>query len=94
MDTVIMSIVVILVVWNIVVFAMYGIDKSKAKRGSRRISEKTLLIATALMGGLGAFLGMVLLRHKTKHLKFKIGVPLLLIINIAVVVIILIYTGG
>jgi uncharacterized membrane protein YsdA (DUF1294 family) len=61
---------------------MYGIDKNKAKRNKQRISEKTLLISAALMGGIGALLGMYIFRQKTKHLKFKISVPILLLANI------------
>jgi len=80
-----------LAVWNIIVFAMYGLDKRNAKRGGSRISEKTLLLSTALMGGLGALVGMNLFRHKTKRLKFKIGVPLLLIVNIAAAVVFMLY---
>ena len=76
----------ILGIWNIIVFCMYGIDKYKAKHDRRRISEKALLLAAALMGGLGALLGIFAFRHKTKHIKFKIGVPLLLIINIAIII--------
>ena len=75
-----------LVVWNSIVFAMYGLDKLKAKRGWSRISEKNLLLMAAFMGGLGALLGMYALRHKTKHAKFRIGVPLLMIVNIAIVI--------
>ena len=77
-------IIIILIVWNIIVFAMYGLDKQKAKRNSRRISEKTLILSAVFMGGTGALLGMQIFRHKTRHIKFKIGVPLLLILNIAV----------
>jgi len=77
--------ILVLIVWNIIVFAMYGLDKRKAKRNKRRISEKTLLLSAALMGGAGALLGMYIFRHKTNHWKFKICVPLLLILNIAVV---------
>jgi len=79
--------ITILGIWNIIVFAIYGIDKRKSKRGQPRISEKNLLLLAALMGGLGALFGMYVFRHKTKHAKFKIGVPLLLIINIAVVIV-------
>ena len=77
-------IIAILIVWNIIVFTMYGIDKQKAKHSSRRISEKTLIFTAVFMGGIGALLGMYLFRHKTKHLKFKITVPFLAILNIAV----------
>ena len=74
-----------LVAWNVTVFSTYGIDKRKARHGRRRISEKTLLLAAALMGGFGALLGMGVFRHKTKHIRFVIGVPLLLILNIATI---------
>jgi len=73
-----------LLVWNAIVFITYGIDKRKAKRGKQRISEATLLFMAFLMGGIGALLGMRAFKHKTKHIKFKIGVPILLVINIAV----------
>lgn len=80
-----------LAIWNMAVFGLYGMDKRKAKRGGRRISEKELLLTAALMGGLGALLGMYVFRHKTKHWKFKIGVPLLLILNIAAAVVLSYY---
>jgi len=86
--------IVILAAWNVIVFTMYGIDKCKAKRSSWRISEKTLLLSTTLMGGIGALLGMSVFRHKTKHLKFKLGVPLLLIVNIVIVAIYIYFIGA
>ena len=76
--------IIVLIIWNIIIFAIYGLDKQKAKQRKRRISEATLLLSATLMGGIGALLGMHIFRHKTKHMKFKIGVPLLLILNIAV----------
>ena len=76
--------VLILAVWNLIVFFMYGIDKRKAKKNRQRVSEKTLLLTAAFMGGIGALLGMRTFRHKTKHKKFTIGVPLLLVLNVAV----------
>ena len=77
-------IIAILAVWNIIVLFMYGLDKQKAKQGSRRISEKTLLFAAFFMGGTGALFGMYLFRHKTKHLMFSITVPFLAILNITI----------
>ena len=70
---------------NLISFALYGIDKLKAKAGAWRISEATLLLA-ALLGPVGAMLGMELFRHKTKHAKFKILVPLFLVLYIALAV--------
>ncbi|MCL1975996.1 MAG: DUF1294 domain-containing protein [Firmicutes bacterium] len=78
------KIIIILIVWNLLVFALYGIDKQKSRHGGSRISERLLLLATLLMGAIGALLGMLVFRHKTKHAKFQIGVPIILIINIAI----------
>ena len=71
-----------LIVINIVTFLVYGMDKLKAKQGSWRISEATLLILAIIGGSIGALLGMKVWRHKTQHKKFKYGVPAILIIQI------------
>ena len=76
------DLLIVVAVWNITVFFMYGADKLKAKNGSWRISEQTLILSAFLFGGIGAMLGMFLLRHKTRHLKFRILLPLALIVNI------------
>lgn len=72
---------------NIFTFCLYGLDKKKAKKGKWRISEMTLLLTALTGGSLGAFLGMKIFHHKTKHLKFKVLVPLFLIIHIILLVI-------
>ena len=77
---------VVLTVWgaiNLIAFGMYGLDKRCARKGQWRIPELHLLTIAALYGGLGAFLGMYVFRHKTKHRKFVVAVPLLLILQIA-----------
>ena len=74
-----------LIVINVVTFLVYGIDKWKAKQGSWRISEATLLILAAIGGSIGALLGMKVWRHKTQHKKFKHGLPLILIIQIILI---------
>lgn len=56
-------------------------DKQKARRGAWRIPEATLMGIAAAGGSYGAFLGMRLFRHKTKHPKFYIGIPLCMIIH-------------
>ncbi len=76
----------VLVIWNIIVAVLYGIDKYCAVRGFWRISEKTLLTAAFLFGGVGAFFGMEIFRHKTKKPLFKALVPLLAAVNVAIIV--------
>lgn len=66
---------------NVVTFIVYGIDKYKAKKNLWRIPEATLLLLAALGGSVGAWLGMGIWRHKTKHLKFIIGIPLILLLQ-------------
>lgn len=78
------NLLAILFFWNLIVFFAYGLDKANAIRDKIRISEKTLLFMAFLMGGLGAFFGMQVFRHKTKHTNFKIMVPLAVICNVVV----------
>ena len=68
---------------NLFAFVLYGVDKLKAKKGAWRIPEATLLLVAFLGGSLGALLGMEIFRHKTKHAKFRILVPLFLLLHIA-----------
>ena len=72
-----------LIVINVLTFLVYGIDKWKAKQGSWCISEVTLLILAVIGGSIGALLGMKVWRHKTMHKKFKYGLPLILLAQIA-----------
>ena len=78
-----------LIVINILTFAVYGIDKWKAKQDGWRISEATLLILAAIGGSIGALLGMKIWRHKTMHKKFKYGLPMILLAQIALIYLIL-----
>jgi uncharacterized membrane protein YsdA (DUF1294 family) len=73
----------VLLVMNVAAYALMAIDKRRAKKGQWRIPEKTLFLATALFGGLGGTLGMFMLRHKTRHWYFVIGMPAILIAQIA-----------
>ena len=66
-----------LIVITIVTFLVYGIDKWKAKQGSWRISEASLLILAVIGGSIGALFGMKVWHHKTMHKKFKYGLPLI-----------------
>ena len=68
---------VLLAVMSVFLFAMMGIDKGKARRGTWRIPEKTLFVFALLGGAVGGTAGMFLFRHKTKHLSFRLLFPLL-----------------
>ncbi len=63
---------IVLFVMGILSFSLYGIDKKKAIKNKRRISEKTLLLSSFLFGSIGGLLGMYILRHKTKHWYFVV----------------------
>ena len=71
---------------NITTFLVYGIDKYKAKKERWRISEATLLTMAAIGGSIGAWAGMRLWHHKTMHKKFKYGIPVIIILQVALAV--------
>lgn len=79
-------ILIYLIVINIIAFAMMGIDKRKAIKRRWRIPEKSLFLSAILGGSIGAIAGMQLFRHKTKHTKFVIGMPAILILQIVIIV--------
>ena len=78
-------ILIYLIAINVVAFFLYGIDKWKAKRSKWRISEATLLGLAVIGGSIGAWLGMKVWHHKMMHKKFKYGIPLILMAQIAIV---------
>ena len=75
-----------LILINLLGFVLYGVDKAKSKGRNRRIPERTLLWVARLGGGLGCWLGMMLFRHKTKHNRFMILVPLWAVLWVIAVV--------
>ena len=70
---------------NIIGLLLMGIDKRKARTGAFRIPELTLFTVAVIGGSAGALLGMYLFRHKTRVLRFKIGIPLILCLHIALI---------
>ena len=74
--------IVYLLLANVIAFAMYGIDKRKAMKDQWRIPEKTLLLAALIGGSFGAFVGIQIFHHKTKHWKFILGVPACMILHV------------
>jgi len=69
---------------NAVSFLLMLIDKYKARKNLWRIRESTLIITAALGGSIGALMGMYTFRHKTKHLRFTLGIPIILAIQLLI----------
>ena len=80
-----------IIIINIITFHLYRIDKWRAEQSEYRISEAILLGVSFLGGALGAFCAMREFRHKTLHSVFAIGVPLALIIQMALVIWVMYY---
>lgn len=78
-----------LIIINVIAFCIYGVDKRKAKKHLWRIPEDTLIGLALIGGSIGAFLGMRLFHHKTKHIKFYVGVPAIFIIELVIAIILL-----
>lgn len=78
-------VIAILLLINIVSFALYGSDKVRAHRHEERIPERVLLGIALLGGSLGAGLGMWIFRHKTRHIRFVLLVPLLVAVHLYIV---------
>ena len=75
-----------LVVANVVSFAMFGIDKQRARAGQRRISERALLVSAVVSGTIGAWVGMSVFRHKTAKRSFQTRMVAMSAVDAAVVV--------
>lgn len=79
-------IILYVLIINLIGFFIMGIDKFKAKKGFWRTPEKTIFTITLLGGGIGTVTGMYLFRHKTKKMKFTIGLPTILISEIVLII--------
>lgn len=66
---------------NLAAFWAMGADKRRARRGAWRLSEKALFLPAVLGGALGGVLGMQVFHHKTRHWRFRLGFPLLLVLQ-------------
>lgn len=86
METSTSIIIFYLLAINIVAFITFGVDKYKAKRDKWRIPESTLLTMAVLGGSIGALAGMRFWRHKTLHDKFRIGIPVIIVLQIVAVI--------
>lgn len=72
-----------LILANLGAFILMGVDKSNARRHRWRIPERLLFLSAALGGSVGAFAGMWLFRHKTRHWYFVVGMPAILALQVA-----------
>ena len=82
MDVITLLLAYILAV-NLAGFVLMGVDKYKARKRAFRIPEATLFIIAVIGGSLGSLIGMYTFRHKTRHRKFVIGMPLILVLQLA-----------
>lgn len=85
MNAVVRLMLLLMCVMSAVTFYLFGADKRRAAKGAWRIRERTLLLCSLCMGAAGGLLGMYLFRHKTRHVKFRVLMPLFCVINIALI---------
>lgn len=76
------TLLTILVIWNLITFLLMKMDKTKAVKSKQRISEMVLFLSAFFLGSLGIICGMYVFRHKTKHINFKILVPVAVVVNV------------
>lgn len=80
--------VIYLIVINLIAFLAMYIDKRKARYGKWRIPEQTLFILALIGGSIGAIAGMYAFRHKTKKLRFTVGFPVILVLQIILIILV------
>lgn len=83
-----------LILINAVAFFLMLADKQKAKKKQWRIPETTLIGSALIGGSIGALAGMYTFRHKTKHPKFTVGIPLILAVQVGIAVLVAKYVMG
>lgn len=79
----------ILLIMNVTAFLLMRLDKRRARHGKERIPERTLFLVTGFFGGLGGCLGMYFYHHKTRHLRFAVGFPMLFLLQIYVILLLI-----
>lgn len=86
---IIIALIAYFVLINLITCIVYGIDKRKAEKGKWRIPEATLIMLAAIGGSIGALYGMKHYHHKTQKIKFYLGVPVIFLLQIALLIFIL-----
>lgn len=82
MNMYVLGLVIYFFIINLFAIFLMRYDKVKAINNQYRVNEKTLFLIALILGGIGIYIGMYLFRHKTKHVKFTVGIPLIIILNI------------
>ncbi len=85
MENIVKYFIIYLIIINLIAFIAMYLDKRKAKYGKWRIPEQSLFILALIGGSIGAIIGMYTFRHKTKKLRFSIGFPVILILQIVLI---------
>lgn len=85
MESLIKYFIIYLIIINLIAFLVMYLDKRKARYGKWRIPEQSLLILALIGGSIGAIIGMYTFRHKTKKLRFSVGFPIILILQIILI---------
>jgi len=80
------SLFTIYVLWNVAAFFLVMLDKQRARRRDRRIRERTFFLWAFVFGAAGVLLGMYIFRHKTRHLSFVIGMPIMLLLHFLLII--------
>ena len=78
--------VICVLVMSVITFIVFGVDKWKARNDKWRTPESTLFLLAIFGGSIGALLGMQIFRHKTQHWSFRLGIPLILMLQAAVLI--------
>lgn len=86
MEDIVRYLIIYIVIINIIAFLAMYIDKRKAKYGKWRIPEQSLFILALIGGSIGAIIGMYTFRHKTKKLRFSVGFPAILVLQIILII--------
>ena len=86
MEDIMRYLIIYIVIINIIAFLAMYIDKRKAKYGKWRIPEQSLFILALIGGSIGAIIGMYTFRHKTKKLRFSVGFPVILVLQIILII--------
>ncbi|MBC3888316.1 DUF1294 domain-containing protein [Acetobacterium paludosum] len=84
MKNFILYLILYLIIINFVTFFLFWKDKRRSKRDAWRIPEKTLLIFSVVGGSVGGIMGMKVFHHKTKHLQFSLGLPVILLFQVGI----------